>query len=97
MFANKSQTGALREIAFQHRSGIDIPQGARPFPAELIHEGGQEFQTLTEGIVVIDEASVTGNETSIQGAVFSVQLGSGRVGGGMCFRAGSGSLLNTEY
>ena len=61
VFADEAETGALGEIAFEQRPGVDIPQGARVFAGELVDEVGQLLQAFGEDIVVILETGITGN------------------------------------
>ena len=64
VLADESESGAFGQVAFQQRTGIDIPQRARAFAAKLVHKAGQLFQSFTEHVVVIGEAGVTGDDST---------------------------------
>ena len=62
VLADKAESGALGEVAFQQRPGVHIPQRAGSGAAKLIHECGQLFQPFAEHVVVIGELRVTRDE-----------------------------------
>ncbi len=61
--ADESDAGALGEIAFEKRAGIDIPQGAVFRPGQSVEEPGQFIQRPGEQIVVIRVARIPRHHT----------------------------------
>ena len=62
VFADEAQPGALGEIPFEQRAGIDIPERASARAAELDCTVGQRLQPLAQDIVVVGVTGVAGDK-----------------------------------
>ena len=65
MLADESQPGALREIAFQQRPGVHIPERARALAAQFVYELRELLQPFAQDIVIIGVAGIAGDEARI--------------------------------
>ena len=61
VFPGEPKTGALGEIAFEERAGIDIPETFRFWSADGVHEFGEFFQAWREDVVIIGVLCVAGD------------------------------------
>ena len=59
VLADEPKTGTLPEVAFQHGTGVHIPQRPRFRATQLIYELRQLFQSFAEHIVVIVKTCIT--------------------------------------
>ena len=68
MLADEAETGALGEIAFEQRTGIDIPQRTNVL-AEGIDKGGEARKAFTDDIVIVGKASVASNDPAVRSRI----------------------------
>ena len=69
--ADETESGALRQVAFEQRAGIHIPERARARAAESVHKAGQLPEAPAHDLVVIGVTGVAGDET-VRGFGFRV-------------------------
>ena len=65
MLADESQPRPLRQIAFEQRPRIHIPQRTRVCAAQSVHECRELLQSLAQDIVVINVARIARDESGL--------------------------------
>jgi len=75
VFADEAGARALRKVAFEHGTGVHIPQRACAGAAERVHERGEFSRPLAEHVVVIAEPRVTGDDAGPWVAGLGFRLG----------------------
>ena len=62
VLADEPKTGTLPEVAFQHGTGVHIPQRSRAGSAQFVHALREQLQPLANHIVIIPVTGVTGDD-----------------------------------
>src|SRR5437879_13150089 len=78
MFAEKTESGTLRQVAFEQWTGIHVPERTRARVARPVHKFSQWFEALAKHLVVVGIAGIAGDKTgelrSAERGVRSVRL-----------------------
>jgi len=62
VFANESQSGALGQVAFEHRTSIHIPQRMGAFTAQFVDKQGERLKPFAKHFMIITAPRVAGDK-----------------------------------
>jgi hypothetical protein len=62
VFSDESQSGTLGQVAFEHRTGIHIPQGTGALAAQFVDKQGKRLKPFAKHFMIIAAPRVAGDK-----------------------------------